>query len=167
MITVKVTFMKLYLLGTEHTFHLLRLIQLQLLLRQAYLSVDWHLPVMILLAATSDYKNDNNTKYMYTRFRNKFQNVTNFLAFYLTANVLFGGWGGRGGIQHFPTPLSFSINVHAKTKELYCYVFYLGFCSPIWYRLYFNKLSPKVLNLLVELYVHLLILTRQHLYSYQ
>ena len=45
--------------------------------------------------------------------------------------------------------------------------FYHGFCSPIWYRLYFNKLSPKVFNLLVELFVHLLILTRQHLYSYQ
>ena len=48
-----------------------------------------------------------------------------------------------------------------------CYVFFLGFCSPIWYRLYFDKLNPKVFNLLVELYVHLLILTRQHLYSYQ
>ena len=33
-----------------------------------------------------------------------------------------------------------------REKQL-CYVFLLGFCSPIWYRLYFNKLSPKVSNL--------------------
>ena len=31
-------------------------------------------------------------------------------------------------------------------KACKCYVFFLGFCSPIWYRLSFNKLSPKVLN---------------------
>ena len=60
----------------------------------------------------------------------------------------------------------FHICIYIYSESL-CYVFYLGFCSPIWYRYYINKLSPKVFNLLVELFVHLLILTRQHLYSYQ
>ena len=58
-------------------------------------------------------------------------------------------------------------HVRSTPPSPHCYVFFLGFCSPIWYRLSLNKLSPKVLNILVELFVHLLILTRQHLYSYQ
>ena len=57
------------------------------------------------------------------------------------------------------------LNNHIITS--YCYVFFLGFCSQYGIDYLFNKLSQKVLNILVELFVHFLTLTRQHLYSLQ
>ena len=61
----------------------------------------------------------------------------------------------------------FRNNLNASGRLGYCYVFNLGFSSQYGIDYISINLSPKVLNLLVELYVHLLILTRQHLYSYQ